>query len=113
MTNSSKSLSRQEKIELLELLDEKERRRQEEPLKYADRHPKQLAAHESDKAIRALFWGNRVGKTEWGGEEVAEYATLHHPHRELRAPFEIWACSPSFDVQEYTTQRRINSIQEL
>lgn len=105
--SSSMQLSRQEKIERLELLDEKERRRADDPLRYAKRHPKQLEAHEVPHAIRVLFWGNRVGKTEWGGEEASEYGTLHHPHRELLPPFEIWVCCPSFDVQEYTTQQKL------
>lgn len=107
MTNNSMQLSRQEKLEYLKLLDEKERRLKENPLLYCKRHPKQLEAHESLKPIRSLFWGNRVGKTEWGGMETAEYATLHHPTRELRAPFEIWSASPSFDVQEHTTQQKL------
>lgn len=107
MTNNSPPLSRQEKIEYLELLDEQERRRAVDPLKYCQRHPKQVAAHEATQAIRALFWGNRVGKTEWGAMEVSEYATLHHTHREVKAPFEIWAACPSFDVQEHTTQKKL------
>lgn len=107
MTNSSKQLSRQEKIEYLKLLDEKERRRKANPLLYCQRHSKQVEAHEAIQAIRALFWGNRVGKTEWGAMEVSEYATLHHKHRQMRAPFEIWAACPSFDVQEHTTQKKL------
>lgn len=106
MTNSTQP-SRQEKIEYLRLLDEKERRVAENPLFYCKRHPKQIEAFESPKAIRSLFWGNRVGKTEWGGMETAEYATLHHPYRETKAPFEIWSASPSFDVQEHTTQQKL------
>ncbi len=102
-----KQLSRQDKIELLQQQDELERRRAERPLDYCKRHPKQISAHEAMQAIRALFWGNRVGKTEWGGEEVAEYATLHHKYRELRPPFEIWCACPSFDVQEHTTQLKL------
>jgi phage terminase large subunit-like protein len=39
--------------------------------------------------------------------EVSEYATLHHKLRELRAPFEIWAACPSYDVQEHTTQKKL------
>jgi phage terminase large subunit-like protein len=100
-------LSRAAKIQLLELYDEKERRRKENPLLYCQRHPKQIAAHEASQAIRSLFWGNRVGKTEWGAMETAEYATLHHPHRQMKAPFEIWAACPSFDVQEHTTQKKL------
>lgn len=107
MTNNSTQQSKQEKIEYLKLLDERERRRKEQPLLYCERHPKQLEAHESDKPVRSLFWGNRVGKTEWGGMETAEYATLHHPTRELKAPFEIWSACPSFDVQEHTTQQKL------
>jgi phage terminase large subunit-like protein len=98
---------REQKIQLLELLEEKERRRKADPLKYCERHPKQITAHEAAQAIRALFWGNRVGKTEWGAMEVSEYATLHHKHREMTAPFEIWAACPSFDVQEHTTQKKL------
>lgn len=107
MTTSSTSLSRQEQIELLELLDEKERRRNADPLRYVNRHPKQVAAHEAQQPVRALFWGNRVGKTEWGAQELAEYATGHHPHRKLSLPYEIWAACPSFEVQEETTQPKL------
>lgn len=99
--------SRQEKIELLELIDEKERRVKEDPLKYAERHPKQEQAYITDKAIRALFWGNRVGKTEWGAMEVSEYATGHHEHRVVTPPFQIWAACPSYDVQKDTTQPKL------
>lgn len=107
MTNNSPPLSRAEKIELLRLMDEQERRRKDNPLKYAKRHPKQVQAHEARQAIRALFWGNRVGKTEWGAEEVSEYATCHHPYREMTAPFDIWSVCPSFEAQEGTTQKKL------
>lgn len=107
MTINLTQQSRQEKLEYLKLLDEKERRIADKPLSYCKRHPKQVEAFESPKAVRSLFWGNRVGKTEWGGMETAEYATLHHPYRETKAPFEIWVCSPSFDVQEHTTQQKL------
>lgn len=105
--NSLKQQSRQEKIELLKLIDEKERRRRADPLKYANRHPKQVEAHETPEAIRSLFWGNRVGKTEWGAMEVAEYATERHKYRSVQAPFYIWAASPSYDVQKDTTQPKL------
>lgn len=105
--SSLKQLSRQEKIEYLELLAEKERRQRENPLKYVKQHDKQKEATASHKAIRSLFWGNRVGKTEWGGQEAARYATGQHPHREMKPPFEIWSACPSFDVQEHTTQQKL------
>lgn len=107
MTNNLKQQSRLEKIEYLKLLDERERRHRAQPLLYCQRHSKQIEAHEATEAIRALFWGNRVGKTEWGAQEVAEYATLHHEFREVVAPFEIWAACPSYDVQEHTTQKKL------
>lgn len=106
MINSTKQ-SRQQKIAYLELLEEKKRRIAADPLKYLQRHDKQNEAHKAKQAIRALFWGNRVGKTEWGGQEVAEYATQHHPYRQMIAPFEIWSACPSFDVQEHTTQKKL------
>lgn len=106
MTNSTKQ-SRQQKIAYLELLEEKKRRIAADPLKYVKRHDKQIEAHKAEQAIRALFWGNRVGKTEWGGQEVAEYATQHHPYRQMVTPFEIWSACPSFDVQEHTTQKKL------
>ena len=104
---TTNNLTRDDKIKLLELKAEKERRMREDPLKYVERHPKQIEAHETKQPIRALFWGNRVGKTEWGGQETAEYATGHHPFRVMRTPFEIWAACPSFDVQEHTTQQKL------
>jgi len=89
------------------LTAEQERRKVDNPLKYAKRHPKQLQAYMAQEAIRALFWGNRVGKTEWGAEEVSEYATAHHEYREISPPFDIWAICPSFEVQESTTQKKL------
>lgn len=89
------------------MLDERERRRKDDPLKYAKRHKKQVEAHMAQQAIRALFWGNRVGKTEWGAMEVAEYATGHHEHRSVLPPFQIWAACPSYDVQKDTTQPKL------
>ncbi len=102
-----KELSRQDKINFLELIAEKERRQKENPLKYAKQHAKQKQATASDKAIRALFWGNRVGKTEWGGSETARYALNDHPFRTIGEPVEIWACCPSYEVQEDTTQKKL------
>lgn len=109
MTRNLKELSRQDKIELLEILDEKERRRQEDPLKYATQHDKQQAATACMKAVRALFWGNRVGKTEWGASETARYATANHPFRSVKPGVEIWCCCPSYEVQEETTQKKLLS----
>ena len=100
-------LSRQDKISLLELLEEKARRRAEDPLRYAKQHDKQKEATANMAAIRALFWGNRVGKTEWGASEVARYALNKHPKRIIGEPVEIWAACPSYEVQEDTTQKKL------
>lgn len=89
------------------MLTEKERRTQENPLKYAKQHTKQLEATNSDKAIRALFWGNRVGKTEWGAQETARYLLGQHPKRLINTPVEVWTACPSFELQEETTQKKL------
>jgi hypothetical protein len=94
-------------LELLKLLQEKQRRIAENPLKYAKEHSKQIEARKSPKAVRALFWGNRVGKTEWGGQETARYALGNHPDKEIDTPVEIWVACPSFEVQEDTTQKKL------
>jgi phage terminase large subunit-like protein len=108
MSNSTQ-LSRQDKIDYLEVLAEKERRHQDDPLKYAKQHDKQKEATANDKAVRALFWGNRVGKTEWGASETARYATNNHPTRTIGEPVEIWCACPSYEVQEETTQKKLLS----
>ena len=102
-------LSRQEKLDYLNAIKEQERRVRENPLKYAKQHDKQKEATLSPKPIRALFWGNRVGKTEWGGSEVARYALNDHPSRYIGDGVEIWACCPSYEVQEDTTQKKLLS----
>ena len=56
------------------------------------------------KAIRALFWGNRVGKTEWGAQEVARVLLGEH---EWIQPGEVWSFCPSFDEQKDTTQKKL------
>lgn len=108
MMNSTIVLpKRQDKLELLELLQEKERRRALYPLKYAQQHQKQIEATESQRPIRTLFWGNRVGKTEWGGQEAARFATGNHLNRKIIVPNEGWAVCPSFDLQPESTQRKL------
>lgn len=108
MKNST-APSRQNKIAYLELLAEQERRVREDPLKYAEQHDKQQQATASMAAIRALFWGNRVGKTEWGGSETTRYATANHPFRSISEAVEIWVACPSYEVQEDTTQKKLLS----
>lgn len=99
--------SRNDKLTYLTLLEEQQRRRQEDPLRYAKQHAKQQEATASDRAIRVLFWANRVGKTEWGAQETSRYAEAKHPTRSVRPGVEIWCCCPSFDAQEETTQKKL------
>jgi len=56
------------------------------------------------KPIRALFWGNRVGKTEWGAMEVVEVLLGTHP---FIAQGDIWSFCPSYDEQKDTTQKKL------
>lgn len=107
--SSSTKQSRKEKIEYLEILEEKERRRTADPLKYAKYHDKQEEFFKAQEAIRALFWGNRVGKTEGGAQEAARYLENNHPYRTIGDGVEIWAVCPSFEAQEETTQKKLLS----
>lgn len=107
MTSNSTELSRQDKIEYLNLVTEKERRIADDPLKYAQQHDKQREATLVEAAIRVLFWANRVGKTEWGAQETARYGLARHPFRAVAPGVEIWCACPSFDAQEETTQKKL------
>lgn len=95
------------KLELALLLTEKKRRIEADPLKYAQEHTKQQEASKASQAIRALFWGNRVGKTQWGAMEVARYAIGEEKYREVNLPVEVWCACPSFDQQKETTQKKL------
>ena len=92
---------------MLNLLNEKKKRIEANPLKYAKAHFKQKEFFDSPKSIRVLFWGNRVGKTEGCAQEVARYVTHNHPHKEFNLPIEIWCACPSYDMQKETTQKKL------
>lgn len=109
---TTQSNKRQKKLELINLLEEKQRRIRENPLNYFNcyipqKHKKQIEAYESMKAVRVLFWGNRVGKTEWGAMEVARYLLSKHEFRNIGQKIEVWCACPSYDVQEETTQKKL------
>lgn len=91
------------------MLDEQERRIKENPLKYAVQHAKQIectnALEVLKKTIITLFWGNRVGKTEWGAQTVAKVVLGECPA--IPAPAEVWSFCPSFDEQKDTTQKKL------
>lgn len=77
------------------------------PLDCFKPHKKQQEATDAMEAIRVLFWGNRVGKTEWGASEVAKYILGEHPNRKTIGPIEIWSACPSYDAQKETTQKKL------
>jgi len=89
------------------LLEEKQRRVRQDPLKYAEQHDKQKEVSLALQPVRILFWGNRVGKTEWGAQEVVKYALGKHPTRKVVLPIEIWCACPSYDQQKETTQKKL------
>lgn len=95
-------------MKLAKLLAEKRVRIEERPLDFATRHFKQDEAYKAflTHTLVALFWGNRVGKTELGAQIVVEVATGVHP---VITPGEIWAFCPSFDEQKDTTQKKLLS----
>lgn len=103
----SKNSQRARTIEILKLIQELELRRKENPLKYAERHFKQSQFYKAQQPIRALFWGNRVGKTEIGAMEVARYMLGQHEYRDIPVPVEAWSVCPSFDAQAETTQKKL------
>lgn len=93
-------------MKLAKLLTEKKARIAEDPMRFAKRHPKQEEAYGAflKKVLVALFWGNRVGKTELGAQIVAEVALGKHPTIQQG---EIWSFCPSFDEQKDTTQKKL------
>jgi phage terminase large subunit-like protein len=78
-----------------------------DPLNYSERHFKQSQFYKAQQSTRALFWGNRVGKTEIGAMEVARYMLGQHEYRNIVPPIEVWAICPSFDAQAETTQKKL------
>jgi phage terminase large subunit-like protein len=75
------ALSRAEKIETIQLLEEKARRRAENRLFYYKPYRKQKIFHElgATKRERLLRAGNQLGKTLAGSMEVAMHATGRYP----------------------------------
>lgn len=88
---------------------ERERRKRLNPLKYSKQHDKQIEATKAPNPIRCLFWGNRTGKTEWGGQEGVRYATGNHPEKDIIVPNEGWVVSPSFDLQLESVQKKLQT----
>lgn len=69
-------------------------------------HKKQVAFHKSSKRIRALFGGNRTGKTVGGAAEAVMHALGDSRYRKLK-PSSGWVVSLSNEVQRDVAQKEI------
>jgi hypothetical protein len=89
--------------ELIEADEGLEALRAQRPWEWYVPHAKQLAFHTATQEVRALFPGNRFGKTSAAAMEAQWFATGTHPHWPIAKPGTpgdvIWAC-PSFDQFE-------------
>lgn len=80
-----KSLSKQEKLALIDALDELERKKKQRREKYVP-NTGQMPVHLSKKQIRAVFSGNGAGKTCMGANEAIWAAEGYHPVRDEYTP---------------------------
>lgn len=88
MANQSTALTdltKEEKLKLLDLLDEKERRLKNRRARYTP-NPGQMPVHTSSKAIRAVFSGNGAGKSCMGANEALWAAEGFNPIRKVVTP---------------------------
>lgn len=105
------SLSRAEKIQLIELLAEKERRRKTSLLGSYKPYPKQQEFHElgATASERCLMAGNQLGKTLAGAMEAAMHATGKYPNwwkgKRFNRANVGWVCGVTGEVIRDTTQR--------
>lgn len=77
-------LSRDEKLKLIDLLDEKNQRALEQRELYSPNEGQQLV-HKSDKTLRACFAGNGSGKTALAVNEALWAATGWNPIRKVHS----------------------------
>jgi len=111
MQDSTQYLSRNQKIELTQLLEEKEKRERENMLANYSPYPKQKEFHKAgtEYTERCLMAGNQLGKTLSGAMEAAMHATGLYPDwwegkRFLRANVG-WVGGVTGEVIRDTTQR--------
>jgi phage terminase large subunit-like protein len=105
------SLSSSEKLELLRLLEEKERRRLTNKLKFYSPYTKQISFHDAGAtyAERLFMAGNQLGKTVAGGAEWAMHLTGRYPKWWEGATFDkpplLWAGSVTGESTRDNPQR--------
>jgi hypothetical protein len=106
MKKRLQEMSREEKIALLQMLEEKERRAREERT-LLDPHAGQLKVILSRALERYLFPGNGYGKTALLVNEMWWDATGHNPFTDERTPVPIKAAlvvATSKDVEDVVTE---------
>lgn len=69
-------------------------------------HKKQIRFHESEKRMKAIFGGNRTGKTVAGAVEAVSHALGYSKFRQMK-PSSGWVVSLSGDVQRKVAQAEI------
>ena len=69
-------------------------------------HKKQILFHQSDKRIKAIFGGNRTGKTVGGAVEAVLHALGDSRYRKLK-PSSGWVVSLTGDVQRRVAQPEV------
>lgn len=114
------TLSRAEKLELLTLLEERQRRNEGNKLKFYRAYPKQNEFHAAGRASRErlLMAGNQLGKTWSAGFETAMHLTGRYPDwwqgRAFPKAIAGWAAGVTSEVTRDSVQRvlcgRINAI---
>ncbi|PZQ77950.1 MAG: DNA packaging protein [Variovorax paradoxus] len=114
------ALSRAEKLQLLALWEEKQRRDAGNRLKFYSGYPKQLEFHARGAQFRErlLMAGNQLGKTWSAGFETAMHLTGRYPDswpgRTWDRPVAGWAAGVTSEVTRDSVQRvlcgRINAI---
>ena len=93
--------------EELEFLEQYERYRQENRIRFYEPHEKQVLFHKSDALYRLLHGANRCGKTYSGGAEAVWYALGEHPYKKIETPNEGWVVSADYNVQKEASQKII------
>ncbi|MEJ1126143.1 terminase family protein [Variovorax sp. CCNWLW225] len=114
------TLSRAEKLELLALHEERERRASGNKLKLYRAYPKQAEFHAAGLTFRErlLMAGNQLGKTWSAGFETAMHLTGRYPDswqgRAFDKAIAAWAAGVTTEVTRDSVQRvlcgRINAI---
>lgn len=105
------SLSSSEKLELLAILEEKEKRKRENKLAGYKPYKKQLAFHVAGAEYRERLFcaGNQLGKTIAGGFEAAMHATGLYPAdwqgKRFDAPTKAWVAGVTGESTRDNPQR--------